>query len=295
MEEKELHSKSHIISGNRIRSVLLLFLLSLNPALYSQSDNFPLGTRAAALSNAYSAESDLWSVQHNQAGLGFYPKLTFGLHHENKFATPDYNLHAAALTIPVNAGTFGVSYSYFGFTAYNESKVGLAFGKKFGEKFSAGVQLNYHYNFIMESFGNRNALSFEGGIQFRPANFIKLGAHLFNPTRSRISYNQDTIPTVFRTGLSITPLESLNLLFQLEKRLDQNLRIQSGLEYQLLESLYLRAGIMTDPFTSTFGLGYEINRISADIAFSRHPILGFTPHFSLQVNLRTLERSKNPG
>ena len=264
----------------------VIFILIVLQSVSGQSDNFPLGSRAAALGNAYSMESDLWSVQHNQAGLGFYPHFSIGFHHENKFVVSEYNLHAVAVSLPVNAGTFGVSYSYFGYSAYNESKVGLAFGKQFGNGFSAGIQVNYHHNYLEGEFGKRNTLSFEGGIQFKAGENVVLGAHLFNPTRAKISYVQDTIPTIFRTGVSLTPLEQIKVLFQMEKRLDSKLRLQSGLEYRLLESLYLRGGIMTQPFLSTFGLGYKIKKISADVAFSRHQILGFTPHFSLQVKLR---------
>jgi hypothetical protein len=262
-----------------------ILLIHIIPELYAQSDNFPLGARAAALGNAYSMESDLWAVQHNQAGLGFYPHLAVGFHHENKYVIPENNLHAVAFTFPVNAGTFGLSYSYFGYSGYNESKVGLGFGKQFGNGFAAGVQINYHHNYILGEFGNRNAFTIEGGVQYKAGENVILGAHLFNPTRSRISYDQDTIPTVFRTGISVRPLDNLVVLFQLDKRLDRKIRLQSGLEYKILSSLFLRGGIMTQPFTSTFGIGYEMGRISADVAFSRHQILGFTPHFSLQAKL----------
>lgn len=230
-------------------------------------------------------ESGIWSVQHNQAGLGFYPHFAIGFHHENKFVVPEYNLHAVALTIPVNAGTFGLSYSYFGYSAYNESKIGLGFGKQFGNGFAAGIQINYHHNYLEGEFGKRNAVSFEGGIQYKAGEYVVLGAHLFNPTRAKISYKQDTIPTVLRTGIAVTPLDVLTVLFQIENRLNRELRIESGLEYQLFSSLYLRGGIMTNPFISTFGIGYKIGRVSADVAFSRHQILGFTPHFSLQAKL----------
>lgn len=280
--------KSFTTSGIIIRvKFFLLLLLSLlfTYPLYSQSDNFTLGSRAAALGNAYSMESGLWSVHHNQAGLGFYPHLAIGFHHENKFVVPENNLHAVGFTFPVNAGTFGLSYSYFGYSAYNESKLGLGFGKQFGNGFAAGVQINYHHNYLQGEFGNRNSFTVEGGVQYKAGENVILGAHLFNPTRSRISYDQDTIPTVFRTGASIRPLNELVVLFQVEKRLDRKLRIQSGLEYKILSSLYLRGGFMTQPFTTTFGIGYEIGKISADVAFSRHPVLGFTPHFSLQAKL----------
>ncbi|MGC9342709.1 MAG: hypothetical protein ACP5E3_08420 [Bacteroidales bacterium] len=269
-----------------MKLILPFFLIFLfTTPLHAQSDNFTLGSRAAALGNAYAMESGLWSVHHNQAGLGFYPHLAIGFHHENKFVVPENNLHALGFTIPVNAGTFGLSYSYFGYSLYNESKVGLGFGKQFGNGFAAGVQINYHHNYLEGEFGNRNALTVEGGVQYKAGEKVILGAHLFNPTRSRISYRQDTIPTVFRTGASIRPIDDLVVLFQLEKRLDRKMRVQSGIEYQILSSLYLRGGVMTQPLISTFGVGYEIGKISADITFSRHPVLGFTPHFSLQAKL----------
>jgi hypothetical protein len=267
--------------------VLILVVGLLSGSLKAQSDNFPIGSRPAALGNAYSMQADLWSLHHNQAGLGFYPHFALGFHHENKFVVSEYNLHAIGVTYPVNAGTFGLSYSYFGYSAYNESKIGLAFGRKFGETFAAGIQLNYHHNFLAGEYGDRNAVSIEGGIQYRAGDKVAFGAHLFNPTRSKISpYDQDTIPTVFRTGVSVIPVEDALVLFQIEKRPNQKLRIHSGLELLIMESLYLRGGIMTQPFTATFGLGYEIGKLSADVAFSRHQVLGFTPHFSLQFKFR---------
>lgn len=264
----------------------MLFLVSvffLFQKGYSQSDNFPLGARAAALGNAYSSESGLWSVHHNQAGLGFYPHLSMGFHHENKFLVDEFNLHAFALTLPVNSGTFGLSYSYYGYKIYNESKVGLAYGRQFGNGFSAGIQLNLHHNYLEGEFGNRNALSVEGGIQYKPGERVRLGIHLFNPTQSTISYRNDTIPAILTSGVTVLPISRLSWMLQLRKYLNRDIRIESGIEYLLMESLYIRGGIMTEPFQSTFGIGYLINKVSADIAFTRHPVLGFTPHFSLQV------------
>ncbi len=282
---KKRREKIALFRISFLLSVLMLMVIS--HTISGQSDNFPIGSKPAALGNAYSMESDIWSVHHNQAGLGFYPHFAIGFHHENKYVIPENNLHAIGLSYPVNAGTFGFSYSYFGFSEYNESKIGFAFGKKFGNDFAGGIQINYHHNYRAGDYGNRNAVSFEGGVQYKAGDNIAFGAHLFNPTRAKISpNNRDTIPTVFRTGVSVTPAESLKILFQLEKRLDHKLRIQSGIQYLIMESLYLRGGIMTNPFTATFGLGYEIGKLSADVAFSRHQILGFTPHFSLQFKFR---------
>ncbi len=269
---------------------MVLFALSAlsSPSIsFGQSDNWPIGSRPAAMANAYVMEADVWSTQHNQAGLGFYPHLTVGFHHENKFVLPEFSMHALALSLPVKPGTIGFSYTYYGYKIYNESKMGLGFGKKFGENFAAGVQLNLHHNYLEGEYGGRNALSFEGGIQYKPADKITMGIHLFNPTRATISVNNvDTIPTVFRAGMGFLPTDRLFIAGEAEKKLDKDISFKGGMEYRIFESLFLRMGISTAPVRATFGLGYRISKITADVAFTHHQILGFTPHFSLAVEIK---------
>jgi hypothetical protein len=82
----------------------------------------------------------------------------------------------------------------------------LAFGKNFGEKFSAGVQVNYHYIYIFNEYENRNALTAEGGIQYKPSKTLRIGIHVFNPSRSRLApMNLDTLITTMRAGISYSP------------------------------------------------------------------------------------------
>jgi hypothetical protein len=271
------------ISASRILFLLVIFILFVNQ-LSAQNDNYPVGARASAMANANIAESDVWSVSHNQAGLGFFRHFAIGFHHENKFVVPEYSLHAIALTLPGLKGTLGFSYSYFGYTKFNESKFGFAYGKAFGNKFAFGVQLNYHHTYLEGDYGNRNALSVEGGLQFKPTDKITFAAHVFNPSRATISESVlDTIPTILKVGSSIRPFEKIFVSVEAEKYLKEDVNIKSGLEYFLFESLFLRGGISTKPSTSTFGLGYKMKKLSADIAFTHHEILGFTPHFSMQI------------
>ncbi len=271
---------------NHIPEIFMLCIL-LFPLSSIAQENFPVGSRPAALANAVVMESDIWSLSHNQAGLGDYHHFSIGFHHENKFIIPENALHSLALTLPVKPGTIGFSYTYFGFPKYNESKVGLAFGRNFGSKFSAGIQTNYHYIFVAGEYESRYALTVEGGIQYKPLETIRIGIHVFNPTRSRLAPVQtDTLSTVLRAGISYSPFEKLWMALETEKSLTQKLRIKSGIEYEIQKGLFLRTGIITHPVQNTFGLGFNISRINADVAFSHHETLGFTPHFSMQVRLK---------
>ena len=276
--------------NNFLLPALLLCILS--PFSFAQV-NFPIGSRAAALANAVVMDSGLWAVSHNQAGLGDYHCLSIGFHNENKYVIPEAALHALVLSVPLKQGTFGFSYSYFGYTLYNESKFGAGFGRRFGEKFSAGIQLNYHYIYISSlypnagDYENQHALTVEGGIQYKPIRAIRIGVHVFNPSRSRLSpSSKDTLMTTVRAGLSYCPFKKLWMAIETEKSLNHNLQIKTGIEYEIYEGLFLRTGIITHPVQNTFGLGFNISRIKADVAFSHDPVLGFTPHLSFEIRLR---------
>jgi hypothetical protein len=280
---------------NRIFKVIhfiltfLLFILIPFKCIIAQEsqENFPIGGRPAALANAVVMESDIWSVNQNQAGLDEYHQLSIGFYHENKFFVDEYAIDALAIAVPVKPGTFGLSYTYFGYPKYNESKMGLAFGKSFGDKFSAGIQMNYHFVYIDGEYENRHALTVEGGIQYKPIDAIRIGIHVFNPSRSHFQpVNVDTLITTLRTGISYSPIEKLWMAVEVEKSIYYNLRVKSGIEYEILKGLFLRTGIITQPFRNTFGLGFNIKRVSADIAFSQTETLGLSPHFSMQVLLK---------
>ncbi len=277
-------SREH--TGNRLLfPVIFLFLIGVfKSQAQAQIINFPAGSRAAALANAYVMESDVWSVYHNQAGLGFYPHFAIGFHHENKFVVKEYALHALAVTLPAKPGTFGLSYRYFGYSKYNESKIGLGFGRQFGNGLAAGIQMNLHHSYLESEYGNRNALTVEGGVQYKPADNLVVGAHFFNPTRSKMSpYDRDTIETTFSLGAGFRPFQPLFMCFETEKTLDREVSFRGGMEYEVYENLFLRAGLSTAPFQSTFGLGYIVGKVSVDVAFTHQEILGFTPHFSVQI------------
>jgi hypothetical protein len=263
-----------------------LYFLFLAQNLKAQ-DNFPVGSRAAALANAVVMDTGLWAISHNQAGLGNYKNFSIGFHHENKYVVKEHSLHSLALSVPVKGGTLGFIYSYFGYLKYNENKIGFAFGKSFGGKISAGVQLNYHYVYNEGEYENLHAVTVEGGIQYKPINTIRIGIHLFNPSQSKLSpTNLDTLITTLRAGVSYSPIEKLWMAIETEKNLSYHLRIKSGIEYEVTEGLFLRTGILTHPVQNTFGLGFQIGRINADVAFSHSQTLGFTPHFSMHAKLR---------
>lgn len=257
----------------------LISFFSLNIAL-AGGDNFPVGSRSASMGNASVTLSDLWSAQHNQAGLANVKSITAGLYVENVYMQSGLNIGALAVAIPAIGGTFGVSTTYFGNELYKDTKFGLAYGKTFGPKFSAGIQMDYLLTTLAENYGSAGAFTFEGGILVALTDKLKAGIHIFNPIRAKLSLNNDErIPTIFRSGISYTFSEKVLVCAEVEKDIDYDPVIKGGVEYHMIPQLYLRAGIATNPTLSSFGFGLELKKLKLDFSTSIHQTLGISPKF----------------
>ena len=265
--------------------ITLLFCCCLSLA-FAGDHNAPAGARSAATGNTSATYKDVWSAFHNQAGLAFIKEPVVGISHEQRFMLSELSLNAAAFALPTkSSGTFALSVSYFGYKLYNEQKVGLAYARKFGDKVSAGVQLDYLGTSIAEGYGTKSAYTVEAGIDVLLVKDLWLGAHIYNPTKAKLSDypnpSGEKIPSVLNLGLNYSFSEKVNIGVQTEKDLDADAIIKAGIEYHPIKQFFLRGGISNNPLLSSFGFGLELQNFVIDIAASYHQDLGFSPHLSL--------------
>jgi hypothetical protein len=276
-------------AGYKTGMILLMLRLAIIP-LGAANDNYPSGAGNAALGNVGVMMSGFWSVSHNQAGLGFYNHLATGVHHENRFFVPEFNLHAIAVTIPVPTATLGASYTYFGYRLYNESKLGLGIGKAFHERFAAGIQLDYLHIHCSSENGKKSAIAVEAGMIAQPVNNLFIGLHIFNPAGAKYSAEpgEELIPVILRFGLGYYPAEWLFIGVETEKDLGiRKLVCRSGLEYHVTKIMYARTGIeMAGSVHHSLGLGFVFGGIRADISFMHYQFVGYTPFLSLSYEFR---------
>ena len=244
--------------------------------------NSPLGARSSALGGASLGLADVWSTANNQAALGFVESLSAGIYYENRFLLKETSLKGGAFVLPVKAGAFGLNVSSFGYSLYNENQIGLSYGQRLGEKIGVGVQLNYLSTRLGGEYGQRNAIAGAVGVLAKVNKELSIGAHVFNPTKTKLaSYNDERIPTIMKLGLNYTFSEKVFLALETEKDMDFSPVVKAGLEYHVVEVLYLRGGISTNPTKSSFGFGLQLSSFKLDVASSFHQTLGLTPHISL--------------
>lgn len=258
--------------------LLLLIIVSLN--IYADFPEEQPSSRAASIGYSGAALTDGWSLFHNQAGLGYQDSYWAGVHHENRFISPELSFSALGAFVPFKSSALGFSIKRLGFSQFSQTKFGLAYGMKLAPTLSAGVQLNMHHVYIAGEYGSSSAFSAEGGIIYSPTESLFIGLHVVNPTRSRF-YDEERIPTLFNLGIAYQLSEKVLITTGAEKNLDKDFAFKGGIEFVPIQRLSFRTGFSSNPSILSFGLGYQIASLQIDLAFTRHEILGYTPHFSL--------------
>lgn len=260
---------------------LLLFLLNI-PVLFA-ADNYLTGARSIGMANASVTLTDCWSAFHNQAGLAWTDRISAGASYDNRFTLANLSTKGFVFALPLKAGTFALSGDVYGYNMYNEKKAGIAFAKKLGEKFSAGVQLDYLNTFINDDYyGSHTTFAVEAGLLAEPLKNFKVGFHVYNLSRTKLAeYADEKIPTIFRLGASYKFSEKLLWCIEEEKDIDQKAVFKSGLEYHVVDALWLRGGAGSNPTLFSFGFGLKVSGLVIDIASTYHQVLGFSPAVSL--------------
>jgi len=257
--------------------IILLFV----PLFSSGYNNTPEGGRSAAMGNASVALADFWSLQNNQAGMAFFNQPAAGFYFENRFLVKEMSLRTGGAVLPVGDGVFGLKISYFGYELFNESKIGLGYARKFGDYFSAGLQLDYLHTGLGNEYGKKGVVTFEAGLMSKINPNLTLGAHVFNPIHAKfVEYADERIPAVLRVGAAYSFDRTVTLTIEAEKETDFDPSLRFGAEYRIIDEIYVRGGFSSNPGQYTFGFGINLNRFKIDFASSIHEVLGFSPQFS---------------
>lgn len=268
-----------------VLSGLIIFTYSL----YAGNENWSLGAKQAGMGFTGTVLSDVWSSSHNQAGLARLTVPVVGIYHENRFLLNEMSLKAFSFAFPTEeAGTFAIDLWHFGYTKYYEMKTGIAYGMMIGKKLSIGTKVNYLHTHFAELYGKKGTVVAELGFILEPTENLFIGGHIYNLTRSKLAvYDDERVPTILKFGIGYRFSEKLFMVTEAEKDLLYKIIYKVGIDYMFLNNVFVRAGATTSPDRMTFGLGYQYRKLRADISFSYHQVLGFSPHVAIVYNLKT--------
>ncbi|RLD45288.1 MAG: hypothetical protein DRI86_05805 [Bacteroidetes bacterium] len=260
------------------------FLLIIISGSSISAQNIPanIGAAESGMGGIGVASTDIWSASNNQAALGFNKNYGAGFYYENRFMTKELSLNALTLVLPTGKGSFAANISYFGFSQYNEKKIGLAYGMALSKRFAIGVQLDYLNTTIGNNYGSKSVYTFEIGIMSKLTEDITLGVHVFNPIQAKFNdYNSERLALLMKLGLQWKLSDNFTAAAEVHSDINNELIVRGGLEYKIKKILYARIGLSNNPNIFSFGVGLQFNSLRLDFSSSMHQVLGYSPQLSL--------------
>jgi hypothetical protein len=265
--------------------VLFGIIIYFSSSVYTQIDlPSASGGRAVAMGHAYvGVGKDYWSLFHNPAGIAGIEAPQAGVYIEQRFLLSALNFAQAGFVSPFYQNqAFGVSVSSFGFNAYQENTLAVAYGIEVLPKIRIGAQVKYA-NLRVQELGNDGVLVVQMGVQTQINTSLSLGFSAYNVNQAYLDIqgSPEIIPTLLRGGLAFQPGEEVLLVFDLVKDIDHPLSYRGGVEYKIHDLLWARTGISTEPLSLNLGLGLVWKTLGIDFASSYTERLGYSPHISL--------------
>lgn len=137
----------------------------------------------------------------------------------------------------------------------------------------------------IEEFGTAGSLYYELGGIVDLVPKLTFGAFISNFTLSSLNNSERSeLPVIMKMGLKYTPIDDLSLSLDIYKDVDYKPILKAGIEYLIIEKLYVRTGVNTNPLKSFFGIGLMLDRFKIDYALSSHDFLGISHQVSISFS-----------
>lgn len=256
---------------------------------YLYSDNYPTGGASVSLANSTVACVSVWSVHHNQAALGFIEGSNAGVFYQTNFLLTEIATKSLVFNYSFGKSSIGLEATSFGFSKYSDNKIGLAYGLEIFKNFAIGAQIDYLNIHQMSEYGDIHLFTAEIGLMAKPTDNLSVGVHVYNPWRTKLSKSTDLyVNTIFKAGLSYKFNDNVIFMAQVDKDLDLPTEFKTGIEYAIVEKIYLRLGasVFQNQWTPCFGLGYKIKNFGFDLAFENRPIVGMFSGLSIEYRFK---------
>ena len=116
------------------------------------------GPRSLSMGSAGVALKEIWSLQHNSAGIAEIRRPIFAVGYERHFSDQDLSTQKAVFAIPYKQHVFGLSIHRYGINEYSDQTAGIAYSRNFSGALALSIMLNYH-QLSIHKYGESSALS----------------------------------------------------------------------------------------------------------------------------------------
>jgi hypothetical protein len=244
-------------------SFVAFFLLIAS--MLAASDNSNFDVRSVSLGRVHA----LSTTGINPAFLSFRQKPWLSLSVHNRFQIKELNTFALNGIFPNRLLDAGLQLTELGYEDYHLRTVRGSFAKLLTSRVALGTNIRYQQTTGLYDENNRSFLYADIGIFFR----LNETVHLAFLSENLLNNAGDVCRSSI--GVNYEVSTSCCLLLECNVRKDAA-GFSSGVEYELMDHFYCRAGLYTRPLTPTFGVSFLLNTFAVDVACDRHQVLGYS-------------------
>ena len=294
-----------------MRSIKIYLLLSIFSGLIAQVASEHLYYGASSLSMAGSdiaIPKSSWSMFVNPAGIAEQKTLSLVASSESLFGQDyfSHSLFGIQFRVP-KAGSFGLSIedfsvAYSGNSLSRETAVGFHQGIMLRSDRNSTISFGYGIKSYTIDYGSSAGVSGDGsdgielgsqsswgvdiGLLASLAERIRFGARAFNINSPTLGDANGAVrlPQRAQVGIAFSPYDLVWTTAALTKSSGHPTHFHGGMSYNILDNVFLKAGVQANPNRFTTGFGVFIKKIRIDYGLMTHPVLPLSHQVSIEVN-----------
>lgn len=190
---------------------------------------------------------------------------------------------AAAFSYQTKLGTLAAGAHRYGFNLFSESRFLIGYKNNLGN-FHYGASIIYNHVFQGGTYGSASAAGIDIGIAAEITGGFWFGARSTNVNQPSYGGTDESLPRELAAGISYRISEDALITAEVVKDVMFPVSFRTGLQFEIIESLFARAGITTQPETYSIGFGYAADRWRVNIAIQQHNPLGLSPALDMDIH-----------
>jgi hypothetical protein len=231
-------------------------------------------TGVAVPSSSWSAFLNVAMMPADQHQVSFYGFRYVGI--------AEITDMAAAINYPAGWGTFGGGVHRYGFNLFSENRFLLGYKNTLGH-FHYGASVSYIHVVQGGGYGSAGAAGMDLGLAAEITEDLWFGARATNINQPAYGDTDEELPRELAAGLSYQLTPDALVTAETVKDVMFPISFRAGLQFELVTSLFARAGITTEPETYSVGFGYLAESWGINFGLQQHNPLGLSPALDLAI------------
>jgi len=267
----------------------LVFAAGVAAPVRAAFEDVEVDPRSRAMGGVFIAfGDDVYAPLHNPASLADteFPQGAVSWVRPFGYDFSDQVVATATLKLPKEFGGVGValrrfSVGYEGVDLTGETTVSVAHGFRLLKDYQSEVTLGYSLNLYSLDYGlsvgyedhgidpgSGQAVGVNLAAQAVLRGRTRVGFYSMNINNTNIGKDDEQLRRRVGVGVNYQPYRGVETALDISGELGEQIQYRGGIDFQVVDFLWLRTGIRTEPNIYSFGAGIRLKGFMFDYGFS---------------------------